>query len=203
MNRQLPQPNQLLAWMVVLLALSGVLLGAMRPMGHRPVQNLQTWWTLRRFHQAEVDQDLPALLDLGRAHLLHTGRGDVLEFAAYRVGYSASAPSFARLPEDALYWAEAGASALAKVQDQLPDPWTSLQTQAYILVERVFPLSHREQDLETALQAMEDRLAAGGGLHPATLGLQNLYIRFLETPKSERNIFLLKHLERDDLSEGQ
>ena len=203
MKASLPDPVRLLAWGFVLLGLSAVALGAIRPMGHRPVQNLQAWWTLRRFHQAEVDQDLPALLDLGRAHLHQTGQGDVLEFAAYRVGYSASAPSFARLPEDALYWAEAGLDALVQAQPQLPDPWTSLQSQAYILVERVFPLTHQPEHLESAVQALEDRLAAGGGLHPVTMGLRNLYQEFLGTPRSDRKVFLLKHLEREALGSNQ
>lgn len=203
MKMALPDPTRLLAWGFVLLGLSGVVLGAIRPMGHRPVQNLQAWWTLRRFHQAEVDQDLPALLDLGRAHLLHTGQGDVLEFAAYRVGYSASGPSFARLPEDALYWAEAGLAALEEAQAELPDPWTGLQTQAYILVERIFPLTHRSECLEAAVRALEDRLAAGGGLNPVTMGLRDLYLEFLDTPKDDRKVFLLKHLEREALGSDQ
>lgn len=203
MKASLPDPIRLLAWGFVLVALSGVLLGAIRPMGHRPVQNFQAWWTLRRFHQADVDQDLPALLDLGRAHLLHTGQGDVLEFAAYKVGYSSSGPSYARLPEDALFWAEAGLDALAQAQAQLPDPWTSLQTQAYILVERVFPLTHRPEHLEAAVQALEDRLAAGGGLNPVTMGLQGIYQEFLAVPRGERKVFLLKHLEREALGSNQ
>lgn len=195
--------NHLLAGGFLMMGLAATLLGMLKPLGHRPVESLQGWWTLRRYHQADVDQDYPALLDLGRIYLEQTGQGDLLEFAAYKVGYGASGPSIARVPEDALHWARLGIDALQAAQEELPDPWTGLQTQAYILVERLFPLTHDPEDLNQALQAVEDRLAAGGGLEPVSLGLRDLYLEFLNTPKNDRNVFLLSHLEREALGEGQ
>lgn len=191
----------MLAMSLIFLVLCGSLIGTLQPLGARPWQSLQAWWTLRRFHQAAADLDFHALIELGEEYLHHTGQGDILEFAAYRVGYGASGPSSARLPEDALYWARQGLGALSRSQAVLPDPWTGLQTQAYILVERVFPLTHQAQDLDTGLQAVADRLAAGGGLGPSSPGLTRLYRQYLDTPMDQRKVFLLKRLQRKTLEE--
>jgi len=196
MKRSLPSTAQILAIGLILLGLAGASFGSAQPLGARSWQGLQGWWTLRRYHQAEADADLPALLALGKEHLRLTGQGDALEFAVYRVAYGASGPSSNRLPSDALYWAQTGLQALEASKNQMPDPWSSLQIQAYTLVERVFPLTQASEDLYAGLHAMEDRLAAGGGLAPSSTGLSALYKSFLLLPPEERNPFILKRLER-------
>jgi len=196
MKRALPSNTQLLAFGLIAITLGGVLLGTVRPLGARSWDSLRGWWTMRRFHQAEADQDLPALLDLGKEYLHLTGEGDVLEFAIYRVGYGASGPSTNRLPSDALFWAQAGIRALDESLELLPDPWAVLQIQCYTLVERVFPLTQKPDDLLTGLQAMQDRLAAGGGLTTASPGLSRLYRSYLALPPAARQPFLLSRLER-------
>jgi len=203
MKRNLPSAGQILAIGLLLLGLAGASLGTVQPLGARSWQGFQGWWTLRRFHQAESDGDLPAMLELGKQHLQLTGQGDALEFAAYHVAYGASGPSSNRLPADALYWAQTGLQALEESQDLLPDPWSSLQTQAYTLVERVFPLTYDRDDLYQGLRAIEDRLAAGGGIVQSSSGLSQLYRDFLTLPDSERNPFILKRLERALIPEDE
>ncbi|MDA0667692.1 MAG: hypothetical protein O3A95_06830 [Planctomycetota bacterium] len=203
MKRKLPNTAQILAVGLILLGLAGASLGTTQPLGARSWQGLQGWWTLRRYHQAEADTDLPALLALGKEHLRLTGQGDALEFAVYKVAYGASGPSSNRLPSDALYWAQTGLQALDTSINQMPDPWSSLQIQAYTLVERVFPLTQSPEDLYAGLRAMEDRLAAGGGLAPSSSGLSALYKSFLALPPSERNPFILKRLERNIIPEDE
>ena len=197
MKRRLPNSAQLLAIGLIVLGLAGASLGTTQPLGTRSWQSLQGWWTMRRYHQAEADVDLPALLALGKEQLHLTGQGDALEFAVYRVAYGASGPSSNRLPSDALYWAQTGLQALEESLDLMPDPWSSLQIQAYTLVERVFPLTQAPEDLYTGLRAMEDRLAAGGGLEPSTTSLSGLYRDLIALPVSERNPFIIKRLERN------
>lgn len=201
-----PPLGPTLALTLVLLGFSGTLLGTMPPLGHSAWQSLQGWWTLQRFHQAENDLDYPALLELGSSYLHQTGQGELIDFAGYRVGYGASGPSSNRLPADALYWAQLGLQSFHDHRDALPDPWTGLQTQAYILVERVFPHTLDRDDLLVAIDATRDRLAAGGGLHPLTQGMRQAYLRYLHTPPEGRNAFLLKYLSQDlslDAASGQ
>jgi len=196
MRFSFPSSTQFLACSLLAITLGGVLLGTVRPLGARSWDSLQAWWTMRRFHQAEADLDLPALLDLGKEYLQLTGEGDVLEFAIYRVGYGASGPSNNRLPSEALFWARAGMEALNETLNILPDPWASLQTQCYTLVERVFPLTQDPKDLSAGLRAMEDRLAAGGGYATSSPGLSKLYRRYLSLSPAERQPFLLRRLDR-------
>lgn len=192
--RARPSLGTTLALTLVLLGLGGSLIGAMPPLGHHGWQSLQGWWTLQRFHQAEADLDYPALLQLGGSYLEQTGQGELLDFACYRVGYGASGPSSNRLPADALYWAQLGLQTLLAYQDLQPDPWPGLQTQGYILVERIFPQTLQRSALDQAAAATQDRLAAAGGLDPATQGLSQTYLRFLRTPPEERNLFLIHYL---------
>lgn len=203
MKRISLQAAPMLAIGLILIGLTGASLGTAQPLGARSWQGLQGWWTLRRYHQAEADVDLPALLALGKEHLRLTGQGDALEFAVYKVAYGASGPSSNRLPSDALYWAQTGLQALEASQNQMPDPWSSLQIQAYTLVERVFPLTQSSDDLFAGLKAMEDRLAAGGGLAPKPIGLSELYRDFLDLPIEQRNPFILKRLERNLIPEDE
>ncbi|PCJ53641.1 MAG: hypothetical protein COA70_08035 [Planctomycetota bacterium] len=203
MKRSLPSTAQMLAIGLLMIGLAGAGLGTAQPLGARSWQGFQGWWTLRRYHQAESDGDLAAMLELGKQHLQLTGQGDALEFAVYHVAYGASGPSSNRLPADALYWAQTGLEALEESQNQLPDPWSNLQTQAYTLVERVFPLTHDRDDLYAGLRAMEDRLAAGGGIVHSSHGLSELYRSFLALPAPERNPFLLKRLERTLIPEDE
>lgn len=192
-----------LACALVLAGFTGTLLGSLPPLGHQAWGSLQSWWTLQRFHQAEADLDLPALLELGESYLEQTGRGEILEFAAYRVGYGASGPSMNRLPEDALFWAQTGLEPLLTHAEVLPEPWTALHTQAYILVDRIFPQTLDRQDLLLAVEATHDRLAAGGGLYPVGPNLHRAYRDYLRNPADARNAFLIKYLSQDLVEEAE
>jgi hypothetical protein len=189
-----PTLGSSLAIALVLLGGSGFLLGAAPPLGHQAWMSLHSWWTLQRFHQAVDDQDHLAMLELGRSYLSQTGRGEILEFACYRVGYGASGPSNNRLPEDALYWAQTGLQPLLNLAEVLPNPWPSLRTQSYILVERVFPQTLDAADLQGAIGATQDLLASGGGLDPLSGSARKAYRNYLQTPKEGRNAFILQYL---------
>ncbi len=190
-----PLSARILATTVGGLALAGWMLGMTLPLGTRPWQGAQSWWNERRFHQAAADQDYPTLLALGERDLQLTGRGLLFDYAIYRVAYGASAPSYAHLPADALSWARLGLATLEKHLPEVPNPWAGLQTQAYTLVERVFPLSHRQQDLDAGLHALADRWAGSGGPTASSPGLGALYRSWLQVAPRQRPLFLLQKMQ--------
>ncbi|MDP7061726.1 MAG: hypothetical protein QF489_02180 [Planctomycetota bacterium] len=189
----------------IALAVAATLFAGVRPLGQTAGQSVQSWWTARRYQQADADLDLLGLRDLGQRYLQQTGDGTPLHFAIYQIGFAASGPSMNRLPADALDWARVGADLAHESIGQLPSPWESLQTQAHILVERVFPLSANAQELDLGLTAMEWFLASGGG--PSALSnLTGLaYQDYLDLPQAARRTFLLDRMlaESSDESPAQ
>jgi hypothetical protein len=195
----------------VVLAMAATLSLGWAPMGMEAARSTQSWWTARRFQQAEADQDFLGMRDLGVRYLAQTGDGTPLDFAIYSVGFAASGPSMNRLPADALDWALVGAATAEAYLDKLPAPWATLQTQAHILVERAFPLSNDPVHLASGLRALEMWLASGGGLwqrhslpsggatHHST-ATTSAYQAYVGTPRPTRPAFLLQRMsgESDD-----
>ncbi len=189
----------------IALAVAGSLLAGIQPLGQSAGQSAQSWWTARRYQQADADLDLLGLRDLGQQYLHQTGNGTPLHFAIYQIGFAASGPSRNRLPADALDWAKVGAKLAGDSVDKLPAPWEALQTQSHVLVERAFPISADPQDLHVGLRAMEWFLASGGGPNALSRLTSAAYRDFLLLPPSERRTFLLNRMlaESSDESPAQ
>lgn len=186
----------------VSLAMAATLFSALPPMGLRAANSGQSWWTARRFQQADADRDYLSMRDLGARYLHQTGDGTPLDFAIYSVGFAASGPSMNRLPGDALDWALVGAASADAYLDQLPSPWTTLQTQSHILVERSFPLSNNPQHLASGLRAMEMWLASGGGRKQLSTLTSYAYQDYVATPVQDRPAFLLARMSAESSDES-
>lgn len=184
------------------LAVAATLLSALPPLGMNAAKSGQSWWTARRFQQADADHDFLGMRDLGARYLYQTGDGTPLDFAIYSVGFAASGPSMNRLPNDALDWALVGAATTESYLDQLPSPWGTLQTQAHILVERAFPLSNDPTHLAAGLRAMEMWLASGGGRNQLSKLTSSAYRSYVGTPRQDRPAFLLARMSGESVAES-
>ena len=149
---------------------------------------------MRRFQQADADLDLIGLRDIGAEYLHRSGDGTPLDFAIYQIGFAASGPSMNRVPSDALDWALVGSQIADDFLGELASPWSTLQTQAHILVERAFPISNQLPHLESGLDAMEMWLACGGGPNQSSQLTTAAYHTYLSTPASGRKALLLQRI---------
>jgi hypothetical protein len=179
-----------------------LLLQTFTPLGSEATNSARSWWTARRFQQADAEQDLLGLRDFGAAYLSRTGDGTLLDFAIYQIGFSASGPSMFRHPSDALDWALIGSEAGDSYLSVLPAPWPTLQTQAHILVERAFPLSHNPAHLANGLEALSQWMASGGGPNQASSLTSAGYREFLATALDDRPTYLLLRLSGESALES-
>lgn len=186
----------------IALAVAGSLVAGIHPLGRSASQSAQSWWTARRYQQADADLDLPGLQRLGQQYLQQTGDGTPLHFAIYQIGFAASGPSMNRLPADALDWAVVGGELAEDSVPALPSPWDAVQTQSHILVERAFPLSSDPRHLNSGLQAMEWFLASGGGPEALSSLTALAYQDFLKLPASDRRAFLLNRMLAESTDES-
>jgi hypothetical protein len=107
-----------------------------------------------------------------------------------------------RLPNDALDWALVGAATAETHLQQLPFPWTTLQTQSHTLVERAFPLSNDPAHLAAGLRAMEMWLASGGGRNQLSKLTSSAYRSYIGTAVENRPAFLLQRLSGESSAES-
>jgi len=197
-----PRISTLMAAIWVAFGSVCLLLQALPPLGSEATNSALSWWTARRFQQADADQDLLGLRDFGAAYLSRTGDGTLLDFAIYQIGFAASAPSMFRHPSDALDWALLGSEAGDHSLAILPAPWPTLQTQAHILVERAFPLSHDPAHLTKGLEALTQWMAGGGGPNQPSRQTSAGYREFLTTPVVDRPVFLLQRFSGESAPES-
>ena len=186
----------------IALGVSATLFANLTPLGLNAGRSVQSWWTSRRFQQADADLDLIGMQRLGAEYLHQSGDGTPLHFAIYQIGFAASGPSMNRLPDDALDWALLGSKLAQNSLAELPSPWDALQTQSHILVERAFPINNDPELLKRGLQSMSVWLASGGGPQPLSRLTSKAYQDYLRTAPADRPAFLLRRLSRESSTES-
>ena len=127
--------------------------------GSGAFHGLQSWWTARQFESAALHEDLDGLERLSQALQEQHAGDEALRFAAQRLGFHASAPSWNLPPAEARGRAQQGCAMLAQSLDTSDQPWENLHIQGLILVNRLKSTEDKPRRLEVAAQW----LAAGGG----------------------------------------
>ena len=146
------------------LCVASALLGAVTLPGADAARGLRGWWSARAYEQAALDLDWAQMARLGTRLLVETHDGRPLQLAASRMGMDGTARTQGRVDADILSWAGLATALLDEAALDLPDPWAAEFLQAFMLVERVYPVTGDPADLARGLAALERWMAAGGGL---------------------------------------
>lgn len=159
---------------------------------------LQAWWAARQFESAALHEDLDGLERIGR-ELRRLGAGDSpLRFAAHRIGFQVTGPSWGLPPGEVRIRAEQGLLLLEGLLEQSSDPWEGRLTQVLILVNRL-PAAEFES---LRMQAAEEWLASGGGPSYPFPTAGEAYREALRLPLPARSDFLNARFRTDLLTES-
>lgn len=158
--------------------------------GVAAARSLRAWWIARQFEAAAVHEDVEGMERSAR-ELTALGAGDgAARFAADRIGFQMTAPSWGLPPGLARMRAIQGLGLLDGRVSRSEDPWQVRLIQGIILVNR---LPTAEFD-PLRLAPVRDWLAAGGGPRTRSTAPGEAYRAALGLPPESRSDFLLERL---------
>ncbi len=188
------EPAALISLALVVFGVLATVLGPARPPGRDAWTEWTAWLGARRFEEAAARDEPEALLRTARTLLARGGASGPVLFAADRVGYQMTAPSWHATPSEARARALEGVLLLEEALPRLSDPWEARRLQAWIVVHRLLPGglgpaspppgARPDPELAAlAVRAVADWLAGGGG---PQRDLGDAYREVLTLPKAER-----------------